>query len=176
MADRVPGPYRGVGRRTLLRSGALAAGLVWMRPEVRTVSLISATGSEAPATTTPTTSVEPTMFVEAVSLCRGTASFAIEGRAHGFEPATVFAVLRRLATIDDPDNFGGGLTGSFTTDASGNALVELGLLFQDHPYNVAITIWADPDENQLQGPDEPTVFSGTFLNDRACKSGNFVPD
>ncbi len=160
MADARHGPGRGVDRRTVVRTGAVAAGLVWARPVVRTVTLRGATGTPEPTTTTPTTAEPPpTMVVEAVSFCRGTAPFAILVEVSGFEPNTQYSI---------------GL-GNFTTDGDGAGLIEA-FEFADQPFTAHIVIWPDPNGNRVQDPGEPTVFSGTFVNDTPCKSGPFTPD
>jgi hypothetical protein len=104
------------------------------------------------------------MLVEAVSECRGSAPFAILGRVSGFEPFTTYA-----------HTFSSLIGLGFTTDGDGAAIFDL-LEDEERPSVVSIAIWPDPNGNLMQDPGEPTVFSGTFVNDRPCTEGVFVPD
>ena len=63
----------------------------------------------------------------------------------------------------------------FVTDSNGVGDFDIDIE-ADQPFTVHIVIWPDPNNNQVQDPGELTVFSGTFVNDTSCKSGNFVPD
>jgi hypothetical protein len=60
-----------VSRRRLIE-GALAAGLVWSAPSVRSVRLVSTSGTPPPETTTPTTFTPLTC-----------SSISFEGQSHG---------------------------------------------------------------------------------------------
>ena len=67
---------------------------------------------------------------------------------------------------------------TFSTDGNGDSGgFDIGRDSEDQPFTARITIWPDPNENLIQDPGEPTVFSGSFVNDNPqCQGGIFVPD
>jgi hypothetical protein len=97
---------------------------------------------------------QPTIYLN--SICTPEFPFAVEAVATGFEPNTTFGL--------SADSFGT----KFTTDGSGSN-DNIGGISASEPFSVAVEAWLDPDDDFVQDPGEPTVFSGTFVVDQPCQ-------
>jgi hypothetical protein len=166
------GSRRGVDRRTVLRTSALAAGLVWSRPVVRTIALQGATGTPEPATTSPTTATPPPTIVALIaSQCRGLAPSEMIALVRGLEPSTLYAFHLHVAFTNGQQL---DRVSSFTTDGDGNG--DMGTFDAHTGFTATLVIWVDTTNNLVQDADEATVFSGSLVLAAPCITGFFQPD
>jgi hypothetical protein len=180
MSEETPVPM--VSRRTMLRGGAIAAGVVWTKPVASSVRLLATPGSPPPTSSSTssssTTSSSTTSSTTSTSIPETDVTFASRGACttfagsydvefviDGLPPGR--KVVLRLDYVSGELHPGSSKVYG-RADDDGHVVLKIDHFFRD-PWSALLRL------DYKHDPAPEPLVAGNFVTGRRCEAGTFTP-